>query len=163
MHSLTQYNSQMVETADRSICRSCILLLTDAEEHGNSAQICRGPYRRKPLAKPEWGSKRSCSGCEAKYYDFHRDPIICPKCGEKFTVAPTTRAKRSRAARPEIAANENTKVVKGDDEVVAEIEDIAVEEDDDDVEDDALLDDSDDLDDDLIKIDTGDDLDEKEA
>lgn len=115
------------------------------------------------MAKPEWGSKRSCSGCEAKYYDFQRDPIICPKCGEKFTVASTTRAKRSRAARPETAANENTKVVADSDEVVAKIGDIDVEGDDDDAEDDALLDDSDDLDDDLIKVDTGGGLDEKEA
>lgn len=114
------------------------------------------------MAKPEWGSKRSCSGCGAKYYDFQRDPIVCPKCGEKFIVASTTRAKRSRAARPETAANENIKVVKDDDDVVAQIEDIAVE-DDDDVEDDALLDDSDDLDDDLIKVDTSSDLDEKES
>lgn len=153
----------MVETAVRSICRSCILLLTDADEHGNSAQICWGPYRRKPLAKPEWGSKRSCSGCEAKYYDFQRDPIVCPKCGEKFVVASTTRAKRSRAARPATAANENTKVVADSDEGVAKIEDVDVEDDGDDVEDDALLDDSDDLEDDLIKVDTGDDLDEKES
>ncbi len=36
------------------------------------------------MAKPEWGKKRICSSCSAKYYDFNKSPIICPSCGAKF-------------------------------------------------------------------------------
>jgi uncharacterized protein (TIGR02300 family) len=32
------------------------------------------------VTKPEPGIKRTCSGCGAKFYDLHKDPIICPKC-----------------------------------------------------------------------------------
>ncbi|MEH6629662.1 MAG: FYDLN acid domain-containing protein [Halopseudomonas aestusnigri] len=33
------------------------------------------------MTKPEWGSKHTCQSCEAKYYDFLKSPITCPKCG----------------------------------------------------------------------------------
>ena len=33
------------------------------------------------MAKAEWGSKRACSGCGARFYDLRREPIICPVCG----------------------------------------------------------------------------------
>ncbi|NKB55779.1 MAG: TIGR02300 family protein [Alphaproteobacteria bacterium] len=110
------------------------------------------------MAKPEWGNKRTCTSCAAKYYDFQRDPIVCPKCGEKF-VAATTRPKRNRSARPEPVAEKPAVAAKDADPIAAEDEDV----DDDDVDDDVILDDSDDLDDDLISVDAGDDSDEKEA
>lgn len=33
------------------------------------------------MVKPEWGTKRSCQRCGARFYDLRRDPIVCPKCG----------------------------------------------------------------------------------
>lgn len=33
------------------------------------------------MAKPEWGTKRTCTTCGARFYDMQRQPIICPKCG----------------------------------------------------------------------------------
>ena len=36
------------------------------------------------MAKPEWGTKRSCASCGAPFYDLNKDPIICPKCGVQF-------------------------------------------------------------------------------
>lgn len=117
------------------------------------------------MAKPEWGTKRSCEGCGAKFYDFQRDPIICPKCDTKFTLPTATRSRRNRSARPEPVAAEKPKVVPGDEAaVVAGIDDIADDDiaDDDDTGDDALLDDDDD-DDDIIGVPAGDDLDEKGA
>ena len=33
------------------------------------------------MAKPEWGTKRICQSCGARFYDFGRSPITCPACG----------------------------------------------------------------------------------
>ena len=32
------------------------------------------------MAKPEWGTKRTCRSCGARFYDLKRDPIACPIC-----------------------------------------------------------------------------------
>lgn len=42
----------------------------------------------------EWGAKRVCQGCNGKYYDLRRTPIICPKCQAEFIEPP----KRKSAA-----------------------------------------------------------------
>jgi uncharacterized protein (TIGR02300 family) len=52
------------------------------------------------VAKPELGAKRQCQSCATRFYDLHKDPILCPKCGATFHVAPLARAP-SRAAEPE--------------------------------------------------------------
>ncbi|MEC9186203.1 MAG: TIGR02300 family protein, partial [Pseudomonadota bacterium] len=49
------------------------------------------------MAKPEWGKKRTCQNCGAKYYDLQKDPPTCPKCDTVFQVEQTTRGRRSRA------------------------------------------------------------------
>jgi uncharacterized protein (TIGR02300 family) len=43
------------------------------------------------VAKPELGAKRQCLSCTTKFYDLHRDPILCPKCGAVFQVEPIAR------------------------------------------------------------------------
>lgn len=45
---------------------------------------------------PEWGTKRICQACAAKYYDLDRAPIICPKCQVEFVEI--VRAKTSASA-----------------------------------------------------------------
>lgn len=56
------------------------------------------------MAKPEWGTKRICQSCGAKFYDFNRSPIVCPACGATFELETTSpRARRQRPA-PERAA-----------------------------------------------------------
>ena len=32
------------------------------------------------MAKPEWGTKR-IGPCGTKFYDFNKNPVICPGCG----------------------------------------------------------------------------------
>ncbi len=34
------------------------------------------------MANPEWGTKRT-GPCGKKFYDFNKNPIICPGCGGK--------------------------------------------------------------------------------
>jgi uncharacterized protein (TIGR02300 family) len=53
------------------------------------------------VAKPELGTKRLCASCGAKFYDLSNDPIVCPKCGTVYEVAPVPqRGGRPEAARP---------------------------------------------------------------
>jgi uncharacterized protein (TIGR02300 family) len=113
------------------------------------------------VAKPEWGTKRLCTSCGARFYDLNRQPIECPKCSTVIDPEQVTRLKRSRNAPSEAAAK--PKVVKpkavlstaedGDDDDV----DLEIDDDDDDVldGDDDLADDEDDLDDIVEGVDPG--------
>lgn len=51
------------------------------------------------MAKPEWGVKRGCLNCGTKFYDFGRDPIVCPSCESSFHADDFTRPRRG--ARPD--------------------------------------------------------------
>ncbi len=70
------------------------------------------------MAKPEWGLKRICHGCGARFYDMKRDPIHCPKCDAKFDPNAVTRPRRSRAAA--VAAADAAKKVEAEAEAEAE-------------------------------------------
>jgi uncharacterized protein (TIGR02300 family) len=73
------------------------MLLTAALDHGNS-HLRRNPrFWRHAVAKPEWGTKRICLSCGARFYDLNRDPIVCPSCGAPFDPAVQTRPRRTRA------------------------------------------------------------------
>jgi len=52
------------------------------------------------LAKPEWGTKRICPSCGARYYDLLREPVICPKCSTPLDPEAFRRARRARPAAP---------------------------------------------------------------
>ena len=54
------------------------------------------------MAKPDLGAKRHCQNCGTKFFDLHRDPILCPKCGTVFQALPVARsAKAAPAPREE--------------------------------------------------------------
>ena len=55
------------------------------------------------MVKLEWGNKRTCLGCSARFYDLRRTPITCPKCGTVLELTTTTRARRGRGAAKEAA------------------------------------------------------------
>lgn len=82
------------------------------------------------MAKPEWGTKRTCTHCGARFYDMNKRPIICPKCGgeNEAEVAPKLRrSKDSKVAKPSKVVADPTDV---EDEVLAPVtEDDDVEED----------------------------------
>ena len=96
------------------------------------------------MAKPEWGTKRQCSKCGARFYDMGNEPIICPACGVEHVPEIIL---KSRAPQQVEEAPKPVKVAikKTEDE----IEDIEDDEEDIDIEDDDdVLGDVDDLDDD---------------
>lgn len=53
------------------------------------------------MAKPEWGIKRICSSCGARYYDLHRRPPVCPSCGAEFDPEAFLKSRRARPAAVE--------------------------------------------------------------
>ncbi|MFI4985840.1 MAG: TIGR02300 family protein [Alphaproteobacteria bacterium] len=50
------------------------------------------------MTKPEWGIRRICQSCGARFYDLRRSPIECPKCGTIFDPEALTKARRPRQA-----------------------------------------------------------------
>ena len=50
------------------------------------------------MTKLEWGTKRACHSCSARFYDMRRSPIVCPKCGEVFEIQSQGKRTRTRAA-----------------------------------------------------------------
>lgn len=89
------------------------------------------------MAKPEWGLKRTCTSCGAKFYDLRRDPIICPKCDAVVDPAATSKSQRSKApAVKEAPPKPEKKAVAEDDDLVVvdddSLDDVDVEVEDDD-------------------------------
>ena len=54
------------------------------------------------MAKPDWGTKRTCPGCGAKFYDLRRNPVTCPKCESLYPPEPASPAKRSVAIKADV-------------------------------------------------------------
>jgi uncharacterized protein (TIGR02300 family) len=105
------------------------------------------------LAKPEWGTKRICQSCGARFYDFGRSPITCPACGAVFDLEILNRARRTRpaaravaAAAPGIAADDveletEAETEEVDDEAAIEEDDAVIGAEDEAEEDESLIED----------------------
>jgi uncharacterized protein (TIGR02300 family) len=52
------------------------------------------------MVKAEWGTKRTCPNCGARYYDLNHDPIVCPKCGAAFDPEALLKTRRVRIPVP---------------------------------------------------------------
>ncbi len=106
------------------------------------------------MAKPEWGTKRQCSKCGARFYDLGNDPIICPACGVEHVPEIIL---KSRAPQVEQAPKPAKAVVKkAEEEEDTDVEDDEEDLDIDDDDDDAVLGDLDDDDDDDEPVKVGD-------
>jgi uncharacterized protein (TIGR02300 family) len=76
------------------------------------------------LVKPEWGEKRICLDCGAKFYDMQRSPIVCPSCETVFVPVVATRSSRAKAPAPKpkpklvkpAVADEDAALVTDDDD-----------------------------------------------
>jgi uncharacterized protein (TIGR02300 family) len=85
------------------------------------------------VAKAEWGVKRTCLSCGARFYDLQRESITCPACGAAFDVTALSKPRRARAtpvvakvvaAAPALVEVEAVAVAVEDDvELEAELED----------------------------------------
>ncbi len=73
------------------------------------------------MVKAEWGLKRICPNCGARYYDFHKEPPTCPACG---TVYDPEALLKSRRARPGVVEEARKAAPKAASRV-ADFEDVA--------------------------------------
>ncbi|TVR78127.1 MAG: TIGR02300 family protein [Rhodospirillales bacterium] len=80
------------------------------------------------MAKPEWGTKRTCHNCGARFYDLQRDPIVCPVCSTVYDPGRQAKTRRAgvrgavapvAAVVPEEAAEETEEEAVVEDEAVA--------------------------------------------
>ncbi len=94
------------------------------------------------MPKAEWGVKRTCITCHARFYDLARDPIVCPKCGAELDITVLLKPKRAKPAAKAAAV----KVVAKDIDLV----------DDDDDDDEVEVDDDDDTDAEVVVLADGD-------
>lgn len=47
------------------------------------------------MAKPEWGTKRTCPKCGERFYDLGKDePVTCIECGEEWYPEPVLKSKQ---------------------------------------------------------------------
>ena len=144
MRRLSVAHSRHIAIASLFVCfRRVILLLTGLPVRGIGSADVVGDEGECDVAKAEWGVKRICTGCGARFYDMRRDPIICPKC--EATIDPLAILRSQRSKAPAAAA---PAVVKKPVPVVADADDAAL------VDDDVEVDDAVDLDtDDDAKVD----------
>ena len=77
------------------------------------------------MVKPEWGAKRVCHSCGAPFYDLHRDPITCPKCGAAYDPEAIL---KSRRARPAVAEEKEVEQPEPEEAEVAETEEVEAAE-----------------------------------
>ena len=121
------------------------------------------------MAKPEWGTKRICPNCGARYYDLHRDPIVCPKCGTIFQgaariqrAAPKDEEEEEEAATPagvELVPLEEADA--GEDKVAA-VADDDIEVEDDEAAEDTFLEEEEEDNDDVAALIDGDIVNDEE-
>ncbi len=54
------------------------------------------------MAKPEWGTKRSCPKCGERFYDLGNDePVTCIECGEEWNPEPVLKTKQPIPFEPD--------------------------------------------------------------
>ena len=70
------------------------------------------------MSEPEWGIKRICPSCNIKYYDFNKDPIICPKCEFEFDSDLLLKSRKGRTIATKTEVNEVSSDVKKEEETL---------------------------------------------
>jgi uncharacterized protein (TIGR02300 family) len=80
------------------------------------------------VAKAEWGSKRICPSCGARYYDLMKPlgEIVCPKCSTQYDPEAFLKTRRARVAA--VPEKEVEPIVAEETEVEAAEEVEAIEE-----------------------------------
>jgi uncharacterized protein (TIGR02300 family) len=89
------------------------------------------------VVKADWGMKRTCQSCGAKFYDLGKAEIACPKCGTVFDPEASVKARRPKAVAaertpppaPAPAEEEEVEAAEGEEAAAEETEDEAVMED----------------------------------
>ncbi|MGB1160871.1 MAG: TIGR02300 family protein [Alphaproteobacteria bacterium] len=57
-----------------------------------------------PELEEEYGTKRICQNCAARYYDLKNEPPVCPSCGTEYDPEAVMRSRRGRVAAAAVAS-----------------------------------------------------------
>lgn len=61
------------------------------------------------MAKPEWGTKRTCPKCGERFYDLGKeDPVTCIACGEEWAPEPILKTKQPIVVQKEEKEEESS-------------------------------------------------------
>ncbi len=92
--------------------------------------------KERDVAKPEWGTKRTCPKCGERFYDLQKDdPVVCIECGTDFKPEPILKTKQPIVVeeKAEEKADDDDLSLDDDDDIEAAADDVdAVSLDDDD-------------------------------
>ena len=80
------------------------------------------------MPKAEWGVKRTCPNCEARFYDLQREPIACPECGATFNMDDHGKVSGMRERRVPVVVDEEADPLADAEEALVEEEDEADED-----------------------------------
>lgn len=102
------------------------------------------------MAKPEWGTKRICQSCGARFYDLLRNPVVCPKCGTEFDPEALLRNRKVRTTSDKTSSKTRPKTALPEESGLEELEAVPIEssetaEVENESGDDGLIEDADDL------------------
>jgi hypothetical protein len=85
---------------------------------GRPRPVSRAHWRTDPMVKAEWGTKRTCPKCAARFYDLGKeDPVTCIECGTAFVPEPVLKSKQPM---PFEAVETTKEKEKADDDLGAE-------------------------------------------
>ena len=56
-----------------------------------------------PELEQEYGIKRICQSCAARYYDLNKETPVCPSCGTEYDPEAVMRSRRGRVAAAAVA------------------------------------------------------------
>ena len=77
------------------------------------------------MAKPEWGTKRTCPKCGERFYDLGKeDPVTCIECGETWSPEPVLKSKQPIPFEEEKKKDVEADADLGGDEDIDDLEDI---------------------------------------
>ncbi|GAA6212388.1 MAG: hypothetical protein DHS20C07_28700 [Methyloligella sp.] len=73
--------------------------------------------------KAKRGTKRTCGGCGAKFYDLNREPAICPMCETVFEIKkpepkPKKEPVKEEAPKAEAETEEADALLEGEDDLI---------------------------------------------
>lgn len=71
------------------------------------------------MSKEEWGVKRVCVNCAARFYDFNKSPIVCPVCGSIFDPEYLLK-KKSKGVPDRDASVDDIEIDVADDDLIDE-------------------------------------------
>ncbi len=85
------------------------------------------------MAKPEWGTKRTCPKCGERFYDLGKDdPVTCIACGEVWTPEPILKTKQPIVVEKEAEPEEETEDEDDIDLDDEDLDNVSLDDDDDD-------------------------------